>query len=143
MNDRIIQFLKKQTCATICCTDEVGNPYCFSCYYSFNKTNGLLYFKSCADALHSRLLKKNPLIAGTVLPDTLSKLITRGLQFQGELLEECHPLSIDAFKNYHIRHPLAIGFKGEVFIIQINEIKMTDSSLGFGKKIAWQREKVG
>lgn len=140
IHDTLIHFLQKQTCATICCSDENGNPYCFSCYYSFNNADGLLYFKSSPASQHSILLQKNRNIAGTVLPDKISKLITRGVQFQGELLDQFHSITKDAFANYHLRHPLAIGFKGNVYVIQINQVKMTDNSLGFGKKIIWERE---
>ena len=143
MKEIITRFLAEQTCATICCTDETGKPYCFSCYYVFNEENAVLYFKSSADAHHSGLLSNNPVIAGTVLPDKLNKLITRGIQFQGELLGQDHPLAKDAFINYHKQHPLAMAFKGDVFVIQINELKMTDSNLGFGKKITWNKSEIG
>ena len=75
MNETIILFLQQQSSATICCVDEQGKPYCFSCFYAFNQQEGLLYFKSSADSHHSVLMKKNPFIAGTVLPDKLNKII--------------------------------------------------------------------
>ena len=53
INDNINRFLQKQTCATICCINDDGNPYCFSCYYVFNESDGLLYFKSKPTAHHS------------------------------------------------------------------------------------------
>lgn len=139
INEKIISFLEQQTCATVCCIDEQGKPYCFSCYYVFNKKNGVLYFKSSAEAFHSTLLAKNPIIAGTIMPDKISKLITRGIQLQGEMLPQQHPLTKDAYTQYHKKFALALAIKGEVFTIQVNEIKMTDSKLGFRKKNYWQR----
>ena len=140
MNETIARFFEQQTCATICCTGDKGNPYCFSCYYVFNKEKGVLYFKSSAEAHHSALLKNNPGIAGTVLPDKLNKLITRGVQLQGEVLEHLHPMAKDAYLRYHKKYPLALAIKGDVFTIQLNDIKLTDSKLGFGKKINWKRQ---
>lgn len=141
INDNIALFLEQQTCATICCTNEYGSPYCFSCYYVFNQERGLLYFKSSAEALHSALLKNNPAIAGTVLPDKLNKLVTRGIQLQGEVLQQSHPMAKDAYFLYHKKYPMALAIKGEVFTIRIDNIKMTDSKLGFGKKLNWKRQK--
>ncbi len=142
MNESIIRFIEKQKCASICCVNEEGNPYCFSCFYAFNAEEGLLYFKSSADTNHIKLMKTNPVIAGTILPDKLQILSIKGVQFQGLLLNEQHDFSNDEFKRYHTRYPLAFAIPGEVWMIQLNHIKMTDSSNTFGKKIQWQREVV-
>ena len=139
MNETIASFIQQQTCATICCSDEAGNPYCFSCYYVFNGGDGLLYFKTSVETHHTILLANNPIVAGTILPDKLNKLITRGIQLQGEVLQHFHPMAKDAYMRYHKRYPMALAIKGEVFTIRINNIKMTDSKLGFGKKLNWKR----
>ena len=140
MNEKIIQFLQKQTCATICCVDEQGRPYCFSCFYAFNIEKGLLYFKSSIDSHHSVLMKKNPFIAGTVLPDKLNKIIVKGVQFEGIVLDAQYPLTKQASNYYHKKHFLALAIPGETWAIQIDRIKMTDSTKGFGKKITWNRD---
>ncbi len=135
----IARFIEKQNSATICCTGNTGNPYCFSCYYALNLKDGLLYFKSSVEAYHSILLKENPVIAGTILPDSLNKLKIKGVQFTGELLDSQDPLVKDAYMLYHRKHPMALAIKGEVFTIRIDSIKMTDSTRVFGKKIFWDR----
>src|SRR5688572_17195611 len=75
MDENIIRFLQKQTCATISLVDGQGKPYCFNCFYAFNSEDGLLYFKSSATSYHVGLLKSNPLTAGTILPDKLNVLL--------------------------------------------------------------------
>lgn len=111
MNEIIYRFIKQQTCATICCTDEQGIPYCFCCYYVVKPKTGLFYFKSSDNAYHTSLLAINPIVAGTILPDKLSKLITKGIQWRGELLEEHHPQTKDADEIYH-KKSVGIGRKG-------------------------------
>ena len=140
MHETLINFLKEQTCATICCKDDAGNPYCFNCYYLFGKDNALLYFKTSKDSNHYLFLQNNPIIGGTILPDKLSKLVVKGVQLQGEILEQEHPLAKDASTLYHKKYPMGLAIKGEVFTVQIQTMKMTDSSLGFGKKISWSQE---
>jgi uncharacterized protein YhbP (UPF0306 family) len=139
MNKSIIQFLKDQTCASICCTDEQGKPYCFSCFYAFHEEEGLLYFKSSPNSHHSALMKKNQFVAGTVLPDKLNKLIVKGIQFEGIVLDSQHPLMKTAASRYFTQNPLALAIPGEIWAIRIDQIKMTDNTLGFGKKITWHR----
>jgi uncharacterized protein YhbP (UPF0306 family) len=140
MDNIIIEFLEKQTCASICCLDEDNRPWCFSCFFIFNPGEGLLYFKSSPGANHSSMMKKVPLIAGTVLPDKLNKLRTQGIQFEGVVLDSMDRLTLGASQYYHKKNPLALAIPGDVWTIQVNRIKMTDSKMGFGKKIAWYRQ---
>ena len=140
MNDHIIQFIKKQTCASVCCVNEQGNPYCFSCFYVFNSEAGLLYFKSSASAYHSTIVSNNSSIAGTILPDKLPVLMVKGIQFTGSILPDQHPFTQQAVLHYYKKNPAPLAMPGELWTIQIDQIKMTDSTLGFGRKITWNRE---
>ena len=140
MDNIITEFLEKQSCASICCLNEHNSPWCFSCYFIFNPGEGLLYFKSSTGASHGSMMKKNPLVAGTVLPDKLNKLRVRGVQFEGVVLDSLDRLTLGASQYYHKKNPIALAIPGEVWTIQVNHIKMTDSALGFGKKITWFRE---
>lgn len=142
MNEIIIHFLSQQTCATIGCSDEQGKPYCFNCFYAFNKEEALVYFKSSAETRHGQMMQKNKHVSGTVLPDKINKLIIKGLQLEGVILDEDHPLSKNAEAKYHLKHPMALAMPGEVWTLQLNAIKMTDSTLGFGKKICWNRSEA-
>lgn len=139
MDKTIIEFLLNQNSATVCCIDNAGKPYCFSCFYAFDNLKGIFYFKSSANSLHSVLMKKNPFIAGTVLPDRLNKLSVKGIQFQAEVLDSTAPGVQEGMQNYFKKHPVALLIPGELWALQINHIKMTDSTLGFGKKISWNR----
>jgi uncharacterized protein YhbP (UPF0306 family) len=142
MDEKIIRFIKKQTCAGICCVDETGSPYCFSCFYAFNSERGLIYFKSSSAARHSSILAINPRIAGTIQPDKLSVLVVKGIQFEGNILPEDHPFCKEASAEYHKRHPMALAIPGEIWVIELSNIKMTDSTIGFGKKISWKRNEL-
>lgn len=140
MNENIAKFLLQQTCASICCVDEKGKPYCFSCFYAFDKEEGLLYFKSSAESHHSGLMQNNSFIAGTVLPDKLNTILVKGLQFEGIVLDDSDPLTVHASIHYHKKHPIALAMPGTIWTVQLNSMKMTDSTKGFGKKFVWSRE---
>ena len=138
MDQSIIEFITKQKTASVCCVDR-GRPYCFSCYYSFNADEGLLYFKSSTDTHHMNLLMKDPLVAGTILPDKLQQLAIRGIQFQGVMLPAHDLRTKDAYKNYHKAFPFALMISGDVWAIQIDQIKMVDNTKGFKHKTSWFR----
>jgi len=140
MNDKILAFLKKQTAASISFVNEINEPCSFSCFYAFNSTENLLYFKSTASAYHSKILLQNPKVSGTIMPDKLNKLAIKGIQFTGVVLKESDSLCTDAFKIYHSKFPMALAIPGEVRTIQLNQLKMTDNVPGIFKKHSWQRE---
>ncbi len=139
MDDRIIKFIREQTCASVCCADHPGNPYCFSCVYAYDSDEKLLYYKSSSNTRHSEILLLHPAAAGTILPDKLNMLHIKGIQFEGIVLPADHPLTKNATARYYQKHPLALTQPGSIWTIQLNTIKFTDNSLGFGKKITWNR----
>lgn len=139
MNEIIIKFLQEQTCASICCVDKAGKPYCFSCFYAFNSHSGILYFKSSANSRHAGLMQDNPFVSGTVLPDKLNRINIQGIQFEALVLDTKQPLVKRTLGIYLAKHPLALAVPGDIWALQLNHIKMTDSTLGFGKKIIWNR----
>jgi uncharacterized protein YhbP (UPF0306 family) len=139
MNESHSRFIKKQKCVSICCVNEQGKPYCFSSYYALNAEENLLYFKSAADTSHIKFMKRNPVIAGTILPDKLQVLVVQGIQFQGLFLCSHDNTAHDASKLYYRKFPFALVIPGEIWTIQLTQIKMTDSTKGFGNKSAWVR----
>jgi len=139
IKDSIAQFIEKQKTSSLCCIDESGKPYCFSCFYVFNPQQGLLYFKSSSKSKHAGLLPVHPFIAGTILPDKLNILAIKGIQFEGTILPANHFLINEATKFYHKKNPAALAVPGDIWIVKIDNIKMTDNTLGFGKKISWSR----
>jgi uncharacterized protein len=142
MKERIDAFIRKQTVLSLCSVDGENEPYCFSCFYSFNSKDFLLHFKSSLTAYHSQLLLKNAQVAGTILPDKLNKLAIKGIQLSGYVLPFSNPLAVNAASEYHKKFPFALAIPGEVWTIQIDKIKMTDNTIGFAKKITWEREEI-
>lgn len=142
MNKEIEIFINKQTCATICCIDAEGNPYCFTVFIAFNSDQVLLYFKSSAATQHSKFIHTNPKVAGTILPNKLSRFSTQGIQFQGVILVNENPLTLQATTHYYKRHPLALGVPGEVYTLQLNQIKYSGLHLGIKTKLSWSRDEM-
>ena len=137
--ENIQDFISDQTCATVCCVGKSDDPYCFSCFYAFDPEEGSIYFKSAADTQHARMLKENHFIAGTIQPDKLNTLMIKGIQFRGIAISPDHPLAKKGTSKYYQRFPLALAMSGEVWTIRLSHIKMTDSTLSFGKKTVWTR----
>jgi uncharacterized protein YhbP (UPF0306 family) len=140
MQESMVRFIQDQTCATVCCTDEEGKPWCFSCFYAFDRGERLLYFKSSPATLHMNLLVNNRWLSGTILPDRLRPWATEGVQFKGEWLPADDPQAGRASEKYHLKFPLAIAVPGEVTTIRLQRVKMTSRKPGRAGKTEWVRE---
>ena len=107
---------------------------------AFDEKNFALVFKSKDETNHIKQALQNPNVAGTVLPDKLVKAKIQGIQFSGMLIE----MNADSVKQaedvYYKRFPFARVFNGALWSIELTEIKMTDNTLGFAKKLEWKRE---
>jgi uncharacterized protein YhbP (UPF0306 family) len=138
-DERLIGFLGRQTCATICYTDGEGTPYCFQCFYAFDHEKGLLFFKTSSSARHTSMIAEHNRIAGSVLPDRINKLVTKGVQFTAIALPPGHPDCLHAPAFYHRKVPMALAMKGEVITLRLEAVKMTARELGIGSTVVWRR----
>lgn len=140
MDQQIVRFIDRQHIATVCYLDDQIRPYCFNCMYVFDANKKLLYFKSSYSAHHSGLLIKHPIVSGTILPDKLDLMVVQGIQFTGRMITPKAQVAIESAKVYHKVLPLGLARSGEIFILSLTEIKMTDSSQGTHKTYCWSRE---
>jgi uncharacterized protein YhbP (UPF0306 family) len=142
MDQQIVQFIGQQHIATVCCLDDQISPYCFNCMYVYNQDKGQLYFKSSFSAHHSGLLVKHPIVSGTILPDKLDLKVVQGIQFTGRMITTFAREAEEAAKIYHKILPQGLARSGEIFILELTHIKMTDNSQDTFKKICWNRSVV-
>ncbi|RQO29637.1 hypothetical protein DBR32_15375 [Taibaiella sp. KBW10] len=138
INEDIALFISGQTCATICCIDEQNRPYCFTCFYVYDKSKQCLYFKSSANTHHISLLLANGICAGTILEDNLDKILVKGIQLEGHAVKNTL-FDLAPAMQYHATFPMAVAVPGDMWTLSINTIKFTDNSKGFGSKFHWDR----
>jgi len=139
MRKEIITFIKENKIACFCCVDENNAPYCFNCFYLFDEQNHLLFFKSSPNTHHSKIMLKSSKIAGSILPDKMDFITLKGLQFTGSVLSQDFPDNINPEIYYHKKLPFAFAKPGKVWCIQLETLKMTDSTNLFGKKLRWEK----
>jgi uncharacterized protein YhbP (UPF0306 family) len=137
----IKEFIKAAKVLTYCTTLN-QEPHCAICYYTFveHEHDYYLLFKSSRETQHVREGLDNPMVAGSILPNRKIELSSnQGLQFNGLFIKEsAKRKQLDKF--YYKRFPFAKAVSGEVWAIQLTHLKMTDNTLGFGKKIVWSKE---
>lgn len=66
--------------------------------------------------------------------------LIRGVQFKGEIRLLAGEEAVAMRKRYVSRFPVARMLSAPVWEIRPDELKFTDNTLGFGKKLYWLRD---
>lgn len=136
VDSRIIKFFRKHHVLTIS-TAEDNEPWCANCFYVYLEEENALVFTTDSDTRHGKEFVKNPIVAGSVVLETMVIGRIRGIQFQGVVSEPDGEMLSKAKRAYLKRFPPAVLMDTHLWIVRLTLIKMTDNRLGFGKKLLW------
>ncbi|MEO6882878.1 MAG: hypothetical protein ABI199_02510 [Bacteroidia bacterium] len=141
LNEKIVSFLKKNKIATVCFVTADNMPYCITCFYAYDEKNNMLVFKSSFGTSHDTLIKPDVPVSGAILPNSVTLLNVKGIQFSGKLINptEIDYLELPTF--YTKNYVMSLVMPGYIWALRLTFIKYTDNSLGLGKKILWYSEK--
>lgn len=136
MLEKIVPFIQKHhTLSLSTCKD--GLPSTCTLFYAYeNETNSFIV-ASDAKTEHIQNVLSNSQVSGTVYLQTNIVGKIQGVQFKGEMMP-CK----DSNKIYLKRFPYALAMDPTLWRIRVDHLKMTDNTLGFGKKLIWEREQV-
>ena len=134
----IFRYLQSNKLASVCFVDAEGKPYCINCFYYFCETNQVLVFKSSPTSVHRSFIQNKSFVAGTILPKSLNFLKLQGAQFRGELLDNDQIIKHDLEAKYSKKHPISLAMSGYIWAVELQQIKLTDRRVGFGKDVMWE-----
>jgi len=121
---------------SIATVSEKG-PWCASCFYARAEANNTLVITTDPATRHGAEFRANPQVAGTIALETKRIGRIRGAQFTGTISEPTGDDLSRARTVYLKRFPYAALTEIHLWVIKLNQIKLTDNRLGFGKKIIW------
>ena len=138
-DDRIVGFLKRHHVLTLA-TSVDNAPYCASLFYAWLEEEQAFVFSSSLATRHADDALKNNKVAGNVVLEskTIGKL--QGVQLLGHMYRPEGELLAKAKTHYLKRFPYAAVVDLELWMLEATWIKMTDNTLGFGKKRIWQKK---
>ena len=133
--NKIEAFLKKHHVLTLATSDGDELSAC-NLFYVFDIQSISFIVASRIETTHIKHILQNPQVAGTIVLETKTVGKIEGIQFRGEFLE----LDDEVLKSYYFKaYPYALAMKPKLWQIKIEHFKLTDNTLGFGKKLIWQR----
>ena len=137
MDERIVRFLKKHHVLTLA-TSVDNRPYCANLFYAWLEDEQALVFTSSLSTKHVSDALLHPDVAGSVVLETKTVGKLQGVQLRGRMFRPEGELLAKAQKRYLKRFPYAAVVELELWILETKWAKMTDNTLGFGKKIIWE-----
>lgn len=139
MDKKIIEYIDKNKVLTIA-TSIDNQPYCAICFYVFDKENKVLIFLSDDVTRHISEALKNKQVAGTITTKVTTVAKIQGVQFTGEFINPDEIETVNFYEKYYSKFPFAKAKPSPIWGIKLIAIKMTDNTLGFGKKLLWERK---
>ena len=104
-------------------------------FYAYTQELNSFVVASNDDTQHIKNINQNNSIAGNIVLETKNIAKIQGVQFRGAFVV-LDDLKLE--KLYFKKFPHAKIMKPKLWQIKIDYFKMTDNTLGFGKKVIWQ-----
>lgn len=135
MDEKIGKFISKHHLLSLATFGEF--LWCCSAFYAFDEDTGAFVIASDEQTVHIQNAKINIRVAGTIAQETKIVGKIQGIQFSGTIsdVEDKREKEL-----YLKRFPYALAMNPTLWKIELDTIKMTDNTLGFGKKLMWKRE---
>lgn len=138
MEKKIVDYIKTNKVLTIA-TSEKNIPYCANCFYVFDEENSLLIFLSDDATRHISEALSNSNVAGTINQPFSTVAKIKGVQFTGNFINPTDEQAKTFYAQYYDKFSFAKAKPSAIWAIDLLSIKMTDNTLGFGKKLRWER----
>ena len=136
IDKRIVDFIKRHHVLTLATTSSKGEPYCAACFYAYDKVRNRLIFTSDDATRHAQQMAENSAVAIGITLETRVVGKVQGVQICGNAER-----GDDEDKKVYIkRFPYAALAPLNIWAVEPTFIKLTDTTLGFGKKLIWNSQ---
>ncbi|MEG0498489.1 MAG: pyridoxamine 5'-phosphate oxidase family protein [Alistipes sp.] len=134
IDERITHFLGRHHVLTLATTNSQGIPYCSNAFYCYDKERNILIFSAGDETLHAQQMALHPHVAASIALETRIVGKVQGLQICGTAARADE----QARSRYLKRFPYAALVELTLWSVTPNLLKLTDNTLGFGKKLIWK-----
>ncbi len=138
MDERIVRFLKKHHVLTLA-TAADGGAYCAHVFYAWLEAERAFVFTSSLETKHAQDALAHPEVAGSVVLETRVVANVQGAQLLGRMYRPEGEALKKAKARYLKRFPYAVVADLDLWLFEVTWVKFTDNTLGFGKKLLWER----
>ncbi len=134
MERKIIKFIERHHVMTLATSGEQG-LYCANAFFAFDPDTQALIFATDPSTRHGAEMIQNPNVAASIVLETKVVGRIQGAQITG-VVREATPQDKTLYVK---RFPYTMTLELTLWRLEINHLKLTDNTLGFGKKLIWNR----
>ncbi len=134
MESKITKFISKHHVLTLATMGEEG-VYCANAFYAFDEQGAALIFTTDISTRHGAQMAVNPRVAASIVLETKVVGRVQGAQITGRVVAA----NDQDRKLYLSKFPYAVVMELNIWRLEIDFLKLTDNTLGFGKKLIWNR----
>ena len=132
---KITSFIARHHVLTLATATADGMPYCAACFYAYDKERNVIVFTTDDTTTHGQQMIANANVACAINLETRVVGKVQGLQICGVVRR-----GDEQDKSTYIkRFPYAAVAPLNIWAIEPSFMKLTDNTLGFGKKLIWKR----
>ena len=136
IDPKIEKFISKHHVLTLATATPCGEPYCCNAFYAYSKGEGAFIFTSDKTTHHGAMMLENSRVAASVVLETRVVGRVQGLQITGRVMP-----ALEGDKTLYLkRFPYAAVADLTLWRLEANMLKLTDNTLGFGRKLIWHRQ---
>ncbi len=132
--EKIELFLAKHHLLSLA-TSADNVPQSASLFYAYDAEKVAFVVASDTKTEHIQNVLRNDTVSGTVALETNEIGKIEGIQFRAKMQMITQKEGSLYFKAF----PFAKVMNPQLWLIRLEDIKLTDNRLGFGKKLYWQR----
>lgn len=133
LDKRIVDFMSRHHVLTLATASSEGVPYCAACFYAYDKRRNLIIFTSDDTTYHAQQMVANSTVAVAINLETRIVGKVQGIQICGTVRR-----GDETEKSVYIkRFPYAALAPLNIWVVEPTFMKLTDNTLGFGKKLIW------
>lgn len=136
VDKHIVKFINKHHVLTLATVDDDGMPYVANCFYAYDSARNIFIFTSDTTTRHGGHMATNPHVALSIPLETRIVGRVQGIQICG-IAERGDS---EAHTTYIKRFPYAAVAPLTLWAVRPTMMKLTDNTLGFGKKLIWEGE---
>ena len=136
VDKRIVDFIKRHHVLTLATATGDGVPYCAACFYAYDKERNRLIFTSDDKTNHAQQMLQNANVAIGITLETRIVGKIQGVQICGKAERG----SDEDKRAYIKRFPYTALAPLNIWAVKPTFIKLTDNTLGFGKKLIWNSQ---
>ena len=136
VDKHIVKFINKHHVLTLATVDGDGMPYVANCFYAYDSARNIFIFTSDTTTRHGGHMATNPHVALSIPLETRIVGRVQGIQICGIADRG----DSEAHTTYIKRFPYAAVAPLTLWAVRPTMMKLTDNTLGFGKKLIWESE---